>query len=430
MKNDNPLDLVIIGGGIGGIIGLYYARKSGLNALLLEKQGAVGGLWAQLPNWQDIQFGRIDWTLGDLPIEGEDQRSILKNIQAWVDRFNLAPYIRLDTTVQLAKATDSGWTVLTSAQTYTSRYLISATGGHNRPIVPPIDRSKSSIKEYHSAALRDPTELAGKEVMVVGGGASAYDLLDLCLEHKARRIVWIYRSLRWMVPTRKPKNVAGSVRGLAKQQMLGNSVEEISRDINQDLRGRYEKFGLQEILPEHDFDLNRDQLIPGRRGMIEHFSKIERHRGQIASIEGQTVRLSSGGRIGVDLILWGTGYEIDLSYFASPTLAAITRIDDLAKRCSSVFRSLDEPNLFFLSVLLDSTGTAPWAYALACRSIVSQIRNKAHFDTEPTPRKINHFDLAKFLAERDPDSYPPGVWRSEYEKLAFARSENEPMPIP
>ena len=56
MKKDAPLDILIIGGGIGGIISLYYARKSGLNALLLEKQGAIGGLWAQLPSWQDIQF--------------------------------------------------------------------------------------------------------------------------------------------------------------------------------------------------------------------------------------------------------------------------------------------------------------------------------------------------------------------------------------
>jgi len=338
--------------------------------------------------------------------------------------------MRLNTEVQLARATDERWTVLTQDQAYESRYLISATGGHNRPIIPRVERSKPSVEEYHSASLDDPTELAGKEVVVVGGGASAYDLLDLCFEHRARRVIWVYRSLRWMVPTRKPKNLAGSVRGLAKLQMLGHSVEKISRDIDLDLRGRYKKFGLEDILPGHDFDLNRDQLIPGRFRMIENYGRIERHRAEVAAIEEKTLQLSTGKRLDADLILWGTGYEIDLSYFASPALRAISRIDDLAERCGSVVRSLDEPNLFFLSVLLDGTGTAPWAYSLASRSIISHILGRANLVAEPTGRKINHFDLAKFLAELDPDSYPPDTWWSRYEKLALSHPEGEPMPIP
>ena len=47
-------DLLIAGGGNGGVIALHYAKRAGLKALLLEKQGVVGGLWTQLPKWQDI----------------------------------------------------------------------------------------------------------------------------------------------------------------------------------------------------------------------------------------------------------------------------------------------------------------------------------------------------------------------------------------
>jgi cation diffusion facilitator CzcD-associated flavoprotein CzcO len=82
-------------------------------------------------------------------------------------------------------------------------------------------------------------------VLVVGSGASAYDLLELCLKHRARRIAWVYRTTRWMRPTQKPKNIAADTRALAKLQMLGDSAEKISRDITQDFRQRYEKFGLQ-----------------------------------------------------------------------------------------------------------------------------------------------------------------------------------------
>ena len=431
MQIDEPLDLIVIGGGIGGVLCLYYAKRAGLNALLLEKQAVVGGLWARLPEWQDIQSPGKEWTLGDVPIDGEDQKSVRKNIQAWVDKFDLASGIHLGESVERAEAGEAGWKVSTTARTYRSRFVVSATGGHNRPVVPPVARSHASIQEYHSSALRDPSVIAGRDVLVVGGGASAYDLLELCLKHRARRIAWVYRATRWMRPTQKPKNIAGDTRALAKMQMLGNSAEKISREITRDFRERYEKFGLQEILPDEDFDLRRHQLIPGRREMIEHFAEIGKHRGEVARIDGRSVLVTSGARIDVDLILWGTGYEMDLSYFASPVLAKIRRIDDLSARCGSLFRSLDEPNLFFLASLLDASGASmTWFYAHACRSIVSHICGKAHLDTVPVRGKVAHFELAAFLAERDPYNYPPDTWRSEYERLALEYPQNDPLPIP
>ena len=82
MNTDEGLDLVIVGGGIGGIICLKYAKDAGLNALLLERSDRIGGLWRDLPSWQDIQFRKEDWTLGNLPLGGEDQTNILGNIEA------------------------------------------------------------------------------------------------------------------------------------------------------------------------------------------------------------------------------------------------------------------------------------------------------------------------------------------------------------
>lgn len=430
MQANDPVDLIIVGGGIGGVISLYYAKKAGLKVLMLEKQSAVGGLWSQLPAWQDIQINPVDWTLGDIPITGARQANIASNIQAWVDRFDLASSMQLDTPVILAKETTDGWLVTTPQQVYFSRFLVSATGGHNRAFTPRTERVNSSIQEYHSSSLKEPNELAGKDILVVGGGASAYDLLDLCFEHNARRVVWVYRTLKWMVPTRKAKHIAGDIRGLAKQQMLGVSVEQMNLEINLDLKGRYEKFGLQEILPAGEFDFTRDQLIPGRRLMIENFSKIARHRGEIAQIVDHTVQFSTGDRIDVDLILWGTGYKLDLEYFDSPQLAAITRIDELAARCGCLFRSLDATNLFFLAVGLEATGSTPWAYAHAAKTIMSHIRGKAHLDDVPVRRKINHFELAKFLAVRDPENYPRHTWFEAYRNMALSHPAEEPMPIP
>src|SRR5487761_2384753 len=122
MKAGEQRDLIIVGGGIGGIISLKYAKDAGLDAILLEGAEAVGGLWRDLPAWQDIQFRKEDWTLGDLPIAGEDQSSILANIHAWVERFGLAPSIRLGARVSSARPNDGGWEVTAGEYTGRSRF--------------------------------------------------------------------------------------------------------------------------------------------------------------------------------------------------------------------------------------------------------------------------------------------------------------------
>ena len=431
MGKSEQLDLILIGGGIGGVLCLKYAAAAGLNAVLLERKSGVGGIWRDLPAWQDIQFRREDWTLGDVPIAGEDQASILANIEAWVDRFGLAPSIRLDSEVTAARPVRDGWEVDVGDQTLRSRFLIAATGGHNRPVIPQPERVRPEVGEYHSSALRDPAELAGRRVVVVGGGASAYDLLDLCFLQKARQVLWVYRSLKWMRPTRRPKYFGTDLRFLARQQMLGVSVERLNRAIDADLRARYPKAGIEEIVPEDAFDVRRHQLIPGRRRMIEHFSRIERHRGELSRIAGTTVRFSDGTSAEADLILWGTGYEVDLAYFEPESLSRITRLDELARRCGSIFLSRDAPNLFFLAQgVLETITSTPWAYAHAAKSIVSHICGHPVFDETPVPGHTNHFDLARFFARRDRASYLPGLWYLKYLATALWHPKDRPLPIP
>ena len=62
------LDVAIVGAGIGGVIALHSARRAGLRARVFEAQSGIGGLWRQLPAWQDIQIAGADWTLGALPL--------------------------------------------------------------------------------------------------------------------------------------------------------------------------------------------------------------------------------------------------------------------------------------------------------------------------------------------------------------------------
>ena len=425
-----PLDVAIVGGGLAGVIALHFARRAGLQALVFERQPGVGGLWRELPAWQDIQISPADWALGDLPLAGAMQPHILANIEAWVEQFGLADGIRLNTPVARVRQEGSGWAFDTPEGTLRARHLVAATGAHNQPIVPPVQRDASEVRELHSSALRNPSELAGRDVIVVGGGASAFDLLDLCLEHGARRIAWVYRGLRWFTPTGKPKHISGSVRGFARLQASGMTAAQQNAAIQADMHSRYEKFGLQAIRPAQPFDVLQDQLIPGRHRMLAQFARIDRFPGTVESIAGRSVTLSDGERLEADLLLWGTGYSVDLSYFESPAIAGIRDVRALAARCGGIVRSLDAENLYFPGVGLDGIGSAPWAYSLLCRSIMSHIRGTASLDLAAIPHKVNHFDLVDYLAERDPASYPAGQWKAHYRSLALDTPDDQPYPIP
>ncbi len=428
--NDRVLDVAIIGGGLAGLVHLHYAKQAGLDALVLERQGGVGGLWRLLPAWQDIQICLVDWTVGDLPIDGPAQPHILSNIESWVDRFDLSDGIRLNCPVHLARHTGTCWELDTPSGTLRARHLVAATGGHNNPIIPDVVRNNSTVRELHSSALAHPAELAGQDVVVVGGGASAFDLLDQCLEHHAGRIHWIYRGLRWFTPTTKPKAIAGSFRPYAKMQASGLPVEQQNTLIDADLRGRYAKFGIQDLQPAQSIDMRHDQLIPGRALMLANLPRIERYPGTVQTFAGNEVVLADGTRLRADTVLWGTGYATDLSYFEDQRIAGIHSIAQLAARCGCVFRSLDVPDLYFPGIGLDGVGATSFAYSIGARTIMSHIRGTAQLDMEPVSHKLNHLDLIRHLASRDPGSFGPGTGWEHFRGLAAKLPDEAPYPFP
>ncbi len=430
MPSDHVFDVAIIGGGIAGVIHLHYARQLGLDAVVLERRGGVGGLWRELPPWQDIQISLVDWSMGDVPLTGPMQPQVLANIEAWVTHFSLADGIRLNSPVNRARHAVDCWEVDTPQGTVRARHLVAATGAHNTPVVPEVRRSRSAVRELHSSALRDPSELAGRDVLVVGGGASAFDLLDQCLQHEARRIMWVYRGLRWFSPTGKPKTVAGSIRAYAKMQVSGMTIAQQSKVIGADLLARYEKFGIQAIQPAQPIDLHHDQLIPGRARMLSSFGLLERYPGHVESMDGDEVALADGTRLAVDVLLWGTGYTTDLSYFEEPRIASIKTTHGLSARCGCLFRSLDAPDLYFPAVGLDGIGAAPWAAALIARSIMSHIGGTARLDMEPLGHKTNHFEIAHYLSQRDPGTYTEDRGWDYFRNLALTMHDDQAYPLP
>jgi hypothetical protein len=422
-------DVAIVGAGIAGVVHLAYARRAGLDAVVLEAQDGPGGLWRRLPAWQDLQIAPADWALGDVGLDAPFQPQVLANVQGWIDRFGLADGIRHASPVLRARHDGSHWQLATAQGPVRARHLVAASGAHNRPLVPAVARHRPQVAERHASALHDTADLAGRRVLVVGGGASAYDLLEQALTCGASHVAWAHRGLKWFLPTGKPKAVAGSVRPYARLQLQGLTHARQSAAIGADMAARYARFGLDAIRPARPWDVRHDQLIPGRPGMLAQFGRIERHAATVAAIDGATVQLSDGTRLQPELLLWGTGYATELGWLDVPALAAVRDVDALAARCGCIVRSLDAPDLWLPGVGLDGIGAAPWAYALLARSTMAHIAGRAALDLAPVGHKVNHMDIAFHLAPRDRASYPDG-WREQLAALVRDTPDDRPYPLP
>ena len=416
---DFILDTVVIGAGVSGLIALKYLTSAGFNVVALEKAADVGGVWRQLPPWQDIQMSPEDWSINDVPIEGFDQKSILKNIGAFADQYNLRSFIRFQEQVQSLKRNNDMWVIQTNKGTVLARTVVCSTGAHNDPFIPEITRRQSMVREFHSARLMEPSILHGQRVVVVGGGTSAFDLIELALQQKAQSIHWVYRSVRWMFPTTKTKQEKASLRQVAYQQMIGAKPEKLTAVYRKLLAEKYRFFGIEDILPERPFDYERDQLVPGRRDLIQNFKSLRRSRSEIQEISGNTVVLKSGEKIEADVVLYGTGYHMNLKYLGLPEFATVKDSETLRGKCYGLMQAPNYPQLYFLGgTALELNGVAPLNISMMARTLVSVIKGKCKLPQQPITQKINHWHLIQFFSRFDHTNYLPFFWRLKYFLLA------------
>ncbi len=168
-------DLIIIGMGISGISAAIYAKRSGLNILMLEK-GAPGGTINNIAEIENYP--------GYTKIAGP---TLATNLLNSLNEQNI-PY-KLETVTDVIL--DDIKTIKTKNNVYQCKNLLIATG--RTPKLLDLD----NVKEYlgqgiSTCALCDGPLYKNKDVAVIGGGSSALSEA-LYLSNIAKQVYLIHR---------------------------------------------------------------------------------------------------------------------------------------------------------------------------------------------------------------------------------------------
>jgi thioredoxin reductase (NADPH) len=158
MSTDKQYDLIIVGGGPGGLTAGIYAQRAALHTLLLEKI-APGGqmtLSDEVENWPGTQ--RINGA--ELSI----------NFAQHAESYGLE--IRTDEVTAVEPGMDYHTVVLVGGERLTTGAVIMSTGGHPRKMGIPGEEDNYG-KGVSYCAVCDGFFFRNKTVVVIGGGDSA-----------------------------------------------------------------------------------------------------------------------------------------------------------------------------------------------------------------------------------------------------------------
>jgi cation diffusion facilitator CzcD-associated flavoprotein CzcO len=170
-------DVVVIGAGQAGLSSAYFLRRAGMDFAVLDANPGPGGAWRH--RWPTLRMATVHGIF-DLPGMKFDPPAPDDPAATAVPAYFAAYEREFDLDVRRPVAVSAvrpGPRLLvdTSAGTWAARAVINATGTWTRPFWPHYP-GEFAGRQLHTADYRGPAELAGKRVLVVGGGTSAVQL--------------------------------------------------------------------------------------------------------------------------------------------------------------------------------------------------------------------------------------------------------------
>ena len=208
MPTSSPT-VVIVGAGFGGLAVALELKRAGIESfVVLERADEVGGVWQAntypgaacdvpsviyqfsrhlKPNWSR-RFGsqhEIRDYLREVSIEGGVREHIRFGAEVVTATFDED---RAEWELELA-----------DGKTQHADVLVCATGQLSRPKLASVEgRDRFTGAQFHSAEWDHSVQLEGKRIVVVGGGASAIQVVP-AIADQAAHVTVVQRSPSWVV---------------------------------------------------------------------------------------------------------------------------------------------------------------------------------------------------------------------------------------
>ncbi|MEV0155777.1 NAD(P)-binding domain-containing protein [Micromonospora sp. NPDC050686] len=354
----------VIGAGAAGLAACKALGDAGVDAVCFESGDTVGGLWvygsAGSPAYRTLHLntskGRTEFADHPMPAHWPDYPDHVR-VAGWLadyaDRFGLRPAVRLRHTVDhVAPTGDGRWTVRATGPDGPVEVTVAAVvvaSGHNRVPKPPGDvPGRCAAEQLHSHAYRGPEQLAGRRVLVVGGGNSAMDIAVDSSYAASRTLLSLRRGV-WIVPKYLLGRPSDTLNGALARRLPWRLRQRISQRMLTTTVGPPTRYGLP--APAHGFLQDHPTLSDGLLTRLTH-GEIEARPG-IAGFDGHRVTFTDGRSDDVDLVVWCTGYRVELP-FLDPALLGDT------PEALPLYRHVFHPDLPGLALigLMQSTGAA------------------------------------------------------------------------
>lgn len=207
------MQIAVIGAGFAGLSAAKVLTEFGHEVTVYDTAPDVGGVWSATRRYPGLttQNDKGTYAFSDHPMpadypEWPSGEQVQAYLESYVERFDLAPMLRLSTRVRTAApAEGGGWTLDTTRGPARADHLVCANGIFSTPFVPAYDGAeefRASGGEILAAGeLHDVETVAGRRVVVVGYGKSACDVA-VEISRVAASTTVVARELLWKMPRR------------------------------------------------------------------------------------------------------------------------------------------------------------------------------------------------------------------------------------
>ncbi|WP_437970069.1 NAD(P)-binding domain-containing protein [Sorangium sp. So ce260] len=321
--SDHEHKHAIIGAGLCGLGVARAFKRSGIPFDVFEADDDVGGNWYHgVYETVHIITSKRTTEYSDFPMPADypdfpSAAQMLDYLRAYADHFGLREHIAFRTRVtRVAPRGDGRWEVTPSGPAGGAPRVyggvVVCNGHHWDPRMPDIPGTFSG-QLMHAKHYKRPEALAGKRVLVLGGGNSACDIAVEASRFGAsshislRRGYWFLPKMMLGVPTVE----------LLKPWMPRWFQRRFLKALVRLTVGRYDRYGLPH--PDHEpFErhptINSELLYHLRHGRITPHPDVRR-------LDGDAVEFVDGARERFDLIVAATGYHVSFPFLADGVIS-------------------------------------------------------------------------------------------------------------